>query len=356
MKEEIDPLKTSDDASSNGSLDSPSTIVVNNEPFLHFDPNSKLSFEDQSTIYNSLVSLVKESYHFDNALQERAVQFLNDLEPKLDDEDRGDRLIMDLVPSSGKSHSDFSESSLTLLSSPHSTVVEATMSFLFEATSNSSPKIQDRLVESDLVSKVLTTVQPHTLPIAGNETIFDKLLFFIDPFINIAEPYYLEKLDITAAVDKYNLREKIFQKTVLPISPLVTFLNTNWHILNEDLLFSFMILLIRFIDKGPYHRPTLEFVLASPIGMTLSTYLSSVKDNHRLFTLLFNINESLEDWKTEGAEAIQSGKRMMEALISEGFEDTLEQMMMNDKSGDYGVLVVIACCNISKLLGANVMT
>ncbi|KAK2942175.1 hypothetical protein BLNAU_22902 [Blattamonas nauphoetae] len=354
MKEETDSLKTSNDALSNGSQESPSTIVVNNEPFLHFDPNSDLSFEDQSTIYNSLVALVKGKHPFDDALQDRAVRFLNDLEPRWDGVDLANRLIMDLVSSSAGSPSGFVNSILTLVSSPHLTVIAAALSFVLETTYFSSPKIQDRLVESDLVSKVLTPVQPRTLPISGNEGIFDNLNRIIRSFLDLAEPSSLEELDITDAVEKYNHREKIFQKTVIPSSPFVTFLISNRHILSGDLFHSFMSLLIRFIGIGPFHRPTLDFVLASPIMMTLSTYLSSAEDNNHLWILLFTIEQSLSEWKKHGPEVSQSGKRMMRALNSEDFEDTLEQTLRTQQRDYSGITVVHTCQPISQLLGSNV--
>ncbi|KAK2942173.1 hypothetical protein BLNAU_22900 [Blattamonas nauphoetae] len=354
MKEETDSLKTSNDVLSNGSLDSPSTIVVNNEPFLHFDPNSDLSFKDQSTIYNSLVSLVKESYHFDNALQERAAQFLKGLEPMWGDEDDTAKLVRDLVPSSDGSPSGFVESILTLLSSPHSTVVAAALSFLRKTTSHSPMKIRLHLVESDLITKLLTTVRPHTLQISGNEEIFDELLGIIDRFVDLASTSSLSERGITVAVEAFDHREMIFQKVVIPSSQFVTFLISNRHILNGDLLESFMFLLAKFIKIGPFHRTTLEFILASPIVMAFSNCLSFVEDESYLWSILMDINRSLYEWKREGPEVSQSGKLMLQALFSEGFADTLEQMLKHDKSDGNGEWVVNECHSISKLLGSNV--
>ncbi|KAK2943047.1 hypothetical protein BLNAU_22021 [Blattamonas nauphoetae] len=41
------------------------------------------------------------------------------------------------------------------------------------------------------------------------------------------------------------------------------------------------------------------------------------------------INDTtIEDWEDACPELVQFGKRMIQALFSEGFEDTLEQMLM----------------------------
>ncbi|KAK2945916.1 hypothetical protein BLNAU_19132 [Blattamonas nauphoetae] len=73
-------------------------------------PVRQAYFKDKSSIYHSLVALVKEKYPFDDALQDKAIQFLKSIEP-----------------SSAVSSSDFVESILTLLSSPHSTLVGAAL-------------------------------------------------------------------------------------------------------------------------------------------------------------------------------------------------------------------------------------
>ncbi|KAK2959990.1 hypothetical protein BLNAU_4873 [Blattamonas nauphoetae] len=295
--------------------------------------DGKLSFEDKSRLYHSLVALVKAEYPFDKALQDRAALFLKRLEPNWAPQALATQLITDLVPSSAGSLSGFIDSIVTLLSSPHSTVVASTMSFLSETAFTASHAIRDRLVVSDLVSKVLAIIQPHTLSISGNEPIFDNLVEMISRDINLASPSSLRELGFTTAVGEYNHREMIFRKVVLPSSKFVTFLISNRHILNDDLLRSFVYLMATFLRIGPFHRPTLEFVLASPIVMAISSCLPFYENEIRLWITLQHINQSLSEWKRYKTEAAQSGQRAIKALFSEGFEDTLEQISMRDKDG-----------------------
>ncbi|KAK2957843.1 hypothetical protein BLNAU_7277 [Blattamonas nauphoetae] len=324
------------------------------EPFLNFDEDSDLSFEDKSVIYTSLVALVKAEYPFDDFLQFKAARLLENLEPGWGDQYLANGLVTELVPSSAGSPSDFIESILTLLSSPHSTVVAAALSFLNETARISSPQFQSRLVESDLISNVLATVQPHTLPISGNETIFDIIINIIDNCLYLASPFSLEQLGKIAAVDQFNHREIIFHKVVIPSSQFVTFLITNRNRLEENLLRSFMTLLDRFIEIGPFHHPTLEFVLASPIAMAFSRCLSFVENEYCLDTTLNYIHRTIYDWKKQSREVEQPAKRMMQALISEGFEDTLEQVLKNDTSGGhFGSSLDQHCHYLSQSLGFN---
>ncbi|KAK2961646.1 hypothetical protein BLNAU_3444 [Blattamonas nauphoetae] len=321
------------------------------EPFLNFDENSKLLFTNKSSIYNSLVALVKAEYPFNDALLDRAVRFLKNLGPK-GDQKLAHKLITDLVPSSAGSPSGFIDSILTLVSSPHSTVAASALSFLQKTTFASSKEIRSRLVKSDLVSKVLATIQPHTLPVVGNEEIFVTLIHLFEHFVSLASPTSLIDIDTTVA-DAFNHREMIFEKVVLPSSQLMAFLISNRNMLKGDLFKSFISLMANLLDISPFHRPISEFILASPIVRTFSRCLSFVEDDFCLFDATKTFSQSLEEWRNHGPEVVQSGKRMMQALISDGFEDTLEQMLKHRHS-IFGRYIVVKCSFFSQFLGSNV--
>ncbi|KAK2946734.1 hypothetical protein BLNAU_18330 [Blattamonas nauphoetae] len=69
--------------------------------------------------------------------------------------------------------------------------------------------------------------------------------------------------------------------------------------------------------------------------IAFSSCLSFIEDSCTLDPFVFDVTTSLEEWQEEGAEAVQSAKRMLQALISEGFENTLEQMLKFDKDGNF---------------------
>ncbi|KAK2960013.1 hypothetical protein BLNAU_4896 [Blattamonas nauphoetae] len=330
------------------------TFLEEPSAFLSFDRRSKMSLEDKATLYRSLISLIRTNCEFDDALQDRAAQFLRILEPRWSDNDLSVNLISTLVPSPDGSPSGFIESIITLLSSPRTTIVAAALSFLFKAFTAVPPVDRCRLVESDLIRNVLATVQPHTLPISRNNTIIAHLIKIIEIFASLTFPYYLDQLDITTAVDQSNHREMIFQKVVFPSSQFVTFLISNRYSFNDVIFHYFMSLMCKFIKICPYHRPTLEFILTSPIVMAFSSCLSFVEDDQTLWVSVSNMNESLEDWKKQSSEVVQSGKRAMQALFSVGFEDTLEQMLKHHKDEDKCEELVIMCHSISRKLGLNV--
>ncbi|KAK2962006.1 hypothetical protein BLNAU_3062 [Blattamonas nauphoetae] len=222
-------------------------FVPEGEPFLNFHQNSgmsdedetQLSLEDHSTLYCSLVALVKAQYPFDERLEDKAAWFLRYLPKRMDEMDLKLFLFTDLVPSSDGPCSGFVESILTLLSSRHSNVVEATVSFLFQSLDAASLDNQYQIMGTDFVAKVLAALQPDTQPLSGNEGIIQNLVEILPIVALLTLPDTLMELNITTAVDIFNHREMIFQKVVLPSSQFLTFLLTNRHDLNRDLANSF---------------------------------------------------------------------------------------------------------------------
>ncbi|KAK2962007.1 hypothetical protein BLNAU_3063 [Blattamonas nauphoetae] len=315
------------------------TIDSEREPFLHFPLNTELSSQDESMIYNSLVALVKAEYPFDDALQDKAVLFLQYLEPELNYEDLHATIVTCLVPSSDKPCSSFVESISTLLSSPHTKVVEATLFLLSTTILDSSTEIKYQLVVSDVVTNVLATVRPHTLPVSGNEEMFKDLIRIVRFGTILTYPSHLENLGITTAAATYKLREMIFQKVVLPSSRLVGSLISNRHLLSIDLLSNVLYLLTQLLRIAPFHRPTLEYVLGSQIAMAIPSCLSSIENSTHIYHAISLLRISFEGWKEHDSELAQSAKRMIQALISEGFENTLEQILKRDKNEHFGELL-----------------
>ncbi|KAK2952923.1 hypothetical protein BLNAU_12099 [Blattamonas nauphoetae] len=89
--------------------------------------------------------------------------------------------------------------------------------------------------------------------------------------------------------------------------------------------------------------------------MAFSSCLLCVGKSQTNLIMLREIAEALENWKEEGAEVVESGKRMLHALFWEGFEDTLEEKLVYipkiyDRTDDVEV-----CYQVSPRLGWNVV-
>ncbi|KAK2948870.1 hypothetical protein BLNAU_16213 [Blattamonas nauphoetae] len=350
MRKTIVALTTPNDTCVVPSSKSPLTVKPVHEQFLNFSPNSELSFEDKSTIYCSLVALVKDEHPFSNALLDKASLFLKSLEPfGKDRESAAAKLVSDLVPSSAGSPSGFVESILILFSSPDSKLVSTALLFLFRILSISSPAVRLLLVDSDLFTNLFVIVKPHTLLLSGNRSIADKLIWNIKNLLELSFPSTLRELEITAATDQYNHREMIFRKLVLPSSPFLSFLISNLHVTIQGFFRSTIIMLGTLLRIGPFHHPTLEFILASPIIRMLISSLHGQEE----WNAITCIDSSLKGWKAQDPEVLQSGKRIVQTMFLEGFEDTLEQTRMYGEDRPSHRYIVDVCHSVFMFLGAN---
>ncbi|KAK2962920.1 hypothetical protein BLNAU_1943 [Blattamonas nauphoetae] len=262
--------------------------------FLNHDSTLNQPFEDRSALYGSLVSLVRDHVDFDDALQDKAVNFLHNLNAIH-------------IQTTDETLSDLSDSVCVLLSSPHSKIVVATLSFVSGSVSRANFKQRLNLLKT----------------------------------VRMAEAYAIQTLAITEPSDQHNHRELVFRKVIHPSSPYLAFLCRNRYLL-EAASFprGYVALFSRLLQISPYHRPTLEFVLSSPVVTTVLSFLSFVDESHSSWLLLIICAPSLREWQKDGAEVVQCGKRMINALIREGMADTLEQMMRNDMHGNFGASVV----------------
>ncbi|KAK2962978.1 hypothetical protein BLNAU_2001 [Blattamonas nauphoetae] len=202
--------------------DSELMFVSEGTSFLDFDLNLDLTFADESAIYSSLVALVTKQHSFDKPLQDRASQFLRSLGSKVKNTEIARKYMTNLVPPSDGTYSGFVRSILTLTSSSHSTVVASSLAFLNSILSNSRTEEHYHLVEAELVSNVLETVQPHLLPISGHEVLVKSLIETIDDFLLLSSSD--RSYSTSAPINPFRHRENLFWKVVLPSSQFVTFL------------------------------------------------------------------------------------------------------------------------------------
>ncbi|KAK2960662.1 hypothetical protein BLNAU_4317 [Blattamonas nauphoetae] len=317
--------------------------------------SAELSHEDPSTIYRSLVSLVKIGYPFHDALQDKTVQFLNSLEPIRFFKKSADEFITKIASNNNDPFGEFVDSVVTILSSSHSSIVDAALSFSSRFYSTSSKPFQLQLMEADFLSRVLTSIQPQTRCISSQSSLHSSLISVLESSLSCASTNQLEILLHTTPIDEHSIRELIFHKVVFPSSPYLLSVCHSQRSLSNRLSGSFMLIFGRLILISPLHRPTLEFVLTSPLLSTFSSCLSYVEHWIPLWTTLFEFDNSLKDWKNKGAEVVISGKQIIQALFAEGFEDTLEAILMHDEDGFYGVNIVTTCISVSQRLGSNVM-
>ncbi|KAK2958837.1 hypothetical protein BLNAU_6086 [Blattamonas nauphoetae] len=340
---------------STDSPDSEFTHRADPSEFLHFDPNSDLTIEHKSALYRDLVSLIRDNFDFDDALQNKTVSFLKALEPQPFQRSIADRLITQLVPTSDGSPAAFIDSFCVLLSSLHSTIVAATLSFLQATFSFSTEAHRVLLLQTDFVAKLIAKLQPQSLPLSGNEASFTVLNTILLVSMRLMNSSTLRILGNAGPSDLHNRCNLIFQRVLQPSSQYLSFLCRNHYLLTSRFhTFRFAVLVDTLLEISPYHRPTLDFVLASPIVMTWSSCVSFDEHFLHFYDSLAHICSSLEEWKKQDPVVGQSRQRMTRALCSEGFEDTIEHFLVHNTFDEDSQALVGFCCSILRFLGSNV--
>ncbi|KAK2962893.1 hypothetical protein BLNAU_1916 [Blattamonas nauphoetae] len=323
--------------------------------FLNSELKAPLSREERSVLYCLLVSLVRDNYCFDDVLLKKAIRFLSYLEKiEIQDQTR-DTLITHLVPSPDGSLSGFTDSVCILLSSPRPNIVLSALSFLNVIITYSSEAHKLRFVQTDIVPRIISILHSQDFSFWNLNRFIDSLTWILIHFARLAGSYALHFLKIADPSSQHRHRELILQRVILPSSPYITFLCED-RSLFDDKRRSCTILEILglLVTIGFFHIPTLEFVLDSPIVMTIHDRLSFIDTDLPTYHVLKLVGNSLREWQTCGPEVTQSGKRTIHALISEGFETTLEQMMMRKMEHFPGDCIVHYCHTIMQYLGAKV--
>ncbi|KAK2959581.1 hypothetical protein BLNAU_5359 [Blattamonas nauphoetae] len=317
-------------------------------------PKSKKPFEEKAALFGSIVSRVRDNSDVDDAIQDEAVALLDDLKPYPFDSAAADRIVTELVPSTDGTLSGFVDSACILVSSPHSKIVNAALSFLERSFWTSSPHNRVRLIQKDFFSRILAIIQPQHLPLSENEDVFHSLNRILSSSIDLARPSTLKALKLDDPSARQNHLEFVFQQVIQQHSSYISFLCQNRHLVSTNLYPSWMDgVVVSLFQISPYHLPTLEWILTSPVVLTINVVLSSLTPKHDLDRVLLGFTESLREWKREGPEVIGSGKRMINALVSDGLEDTLEQLVRIDRLHD-GVKINLGSVSILNGLGFNV--
>ncbi|KAK2943461.1 hypothetical protein BLNAU_21644 [Blattamonas nauphoetae] len=290
------------------------------------------TFEYQSELYASLVSLIKAEYPLEDSLQDEAVLFLKNLHPIWYISNNPRHFLNYLLPNGNGTWTGFIDSIGTLLSSPYPKIIDAGLYFVNYVIGKYTPIVQYQCFHTDFLSKVLSFVDPPHLPIACHPKLHYNLVYIINSGLDFAVPPKYGKLPFPHTITQNDNSELVFNNVIVPSSEYLHFLCQNRHNLRGDLVEAFSCLLCTLFHVGPYHAPTLEFVLSHRIVMTSLCLFSFGKNHIKKRDFHMDMDEYSHPSTTPLVTRVQShsGKRLVQVLLSVGFEDTLEQILMTN--------------------------
>ncbi|KAK2950555.1 hypothetical protein BLNAU_14549 [Blattamonas nauphoetae] len=291
--------------------------------------------------FQSLATLVKEEFPFDDALVEKAVAFLKAISP-YDRLFRADDLLFGLVPEHDDPVVGFVGALWPLVASSVHRIVESC------ATANTM-----KMLNCGVISGILNILQPHTVSLPlGEILLIDVVKMLSSPFSNTGRnPSCLNEAD---AAKYAQMNEILFERVIVPSDAFIRHLCSNrFFISGRESMRSLLNLFYHLTVMCAFHPSTCTFVVSLPIALTM-TSLSSFLDSNFVTRFFNDFLLILREWRVAGPRHFGKGKTFIRALNSEGFGDELDRTLFTYKP-DYldNIPPHSACC--AARLGTNTL-
>ncbi|KAK2951382.1 hypothetical protein BLNAU_13662 [Blattamonas nauphoetae] len=342
MDNVVGTAKTSGDAAQDGAI-----------AFLNWNPSKRLKFSQQSRVFVSLVSLLAENHPLDAVLEDKAVELLNQIEA--DEEEKALRLISKLTPSPSGAENEFARCLGILVGCPNDRIASAGMGFVKSFFDWSSPSINLKLIEADLIGRLVDALSPHTLPIERHETTHKNVMQIVTECLWVCTGFNMNELGISDDEGRAHVRETVLTRVITPCASYVEYLSDcRLTIVEGSQSYAFSDLLTCLLDVCVYHCGTLEFVLSLPIAAVLPISLSHFESEPTMDKIVFGLHIAVKGWREDREVIAGREKRVLGDLREEGMEDSIEEKLHCDPKIDTGVQVSSSAVFLCRGLGLNV--
>ncbi|KAK2954376.1 hypothetical protein BLNAU_10708 [Blattamonas nauphoetae] len=166
MSDCMSPSRAVDEHSYDGVSYLRLSLLLDHAAIMIWDGQTVESASDKLEIYQSLVALIKDGRDFDVPLEAKAVIFLNSVSPKT--QQSADAFLNSIGLTTDESLTNFVQSIGMLVSSPSQVITTAALNLLNNLIRNCSAKFRLNLVQTDLISKIINTLNLLSLSFAGN--------------------------------------------------------------------------------------------------------------------------------------------------------------------------------------------
>ncbi|KAK2958126.1 hypothetical protein BLNAU_6830 [Blattamonas nauphoetae] len=223
-------------------------VSMDSSPFLNWDdaeePRSEL---EHAVVFRSLVATLKMHHALDESFETKAVAFLEYVDPQ--DSESADDFLHSLGRTSGNSSPDFVQSIGVIISSTSQAIIGTTMKMLITLFGSLSVTSLLALIQADLITQIIDTLNPLSFSFVEAEDIHVYLLKILDYSLILATPYYLTRLGIEDDRKQQAVHETILKRVFVPSEKYMWHLCVNnFSIVDGDLSFQFRNLLTRILE------------------------------------------------------------------------------------------------------------
>ncbi|KAK2956329.1 hypothetical protein BLNAU_8696 [Blattamonas nauphoetae] len=327
-------------------------FTVDCSPFLNWTKDKTDSESEKAVIFLSLVATVKSQPVFDVSLEAKAVKFLECVVPKTPYSP--DAFLNSIASFSDKSQRGLVESMIILISSPNQAITTASMKMMRSLITRCSDKRRLDLVKAGLIPQLITTLNPLSLSFAEAVDIHTGLMSSITWFLWITTPFGLDYLDIVDGFQTQNVHKMVLKQVLVPSEEYICHLCTNrFSIIDGEQSEHFLLLLAYLLHICPNYQPTIDFVLHMPVFLTIPSCLTFFKNDRSIWICLHSMNNIQQNWNETRGAARQEWKTVHRMLRMEGFEDLVEEKLLNDPKELRGRWIIGSSVDWNNQLGMN---
>ncbi|KAK2955491.1 hypothetical protein BLNAU_9538 [Blattamonas nauphoetae] len=309
-------------------VNSESSEMCDSTAFLNWNTSTRFSVDSASITFHSLVTLVKEGYPFDDALEAKAIGFLGQIDTHFKRSEDAN-LLFSLVPAHDDPVNGFLDALLSLLASSMHTIVESALEILQSLFRLCSTGNIIKMLNCDVISGVMNIIQPHTLSLSLRKSLHVQIMDFLTSVLCASDRPPSRNID--DATQTYQMNEMIFQRIIVPSDGYVRYLCSNRYFVSEHLsAFTLRVISCKLIKLFLFHSPTCNFPLSLPIALTITSLSTSFNPNF-VTTFLDSFVPMMRAWRIADPHTVGKGKTIIRALNDEGFDDGLDQTLFKVK-------------------------
>ncbi|KAK2954265.1 hypothetical protein BLNAU_10764 [Blattamonas nauphoetae] len=180
------------------------SFSVDCSAFLNWSEDQQQSDEEQAVVYQSLVATMKLQPALDVSLEEKAVEFLESVNPYT--HESADVLLNNPGRTTHESLTDF----------VHQVITAAAMKMLDCLIWSISARVHFALVKADLFPQLVSSLNPQSLSFAEAVDIHTDLLNIINQSLWLATPRALTYLKIEDGNEQQAVHETVFTQVLVP--------------------------------------------------------------------------------------------------------------------------------------------
>ncbi|KAK2959940.1 hypothetical protein BLNAU_5137 [Blattamonas nauphoetae] len=214
--------------------------------------------------------------------------------------------------------------------------------------------VQLDLVKVNLISQLITSLNPQSLSFTEGVDIHTHLIRIITYSFWCTTPYHLTRLGIEDPSEQQAVHETVLKQVFAPSEQYIRHLCVNRHsIMAGDQSRHFLVLLISLLRISSYYQRTREFVLHMPVILTIPSCLASFENDSSIWNFLMHMNLIQLELNEQGGENHQMWNTVHRMLRMEGIEDAIDEKLGNDKTEFFGGRLVVDSITWNNQLGMN---